>query len=180
MIGPDTLIENATGGAGKDKIIGNAAANILAGREGKDKLTGGGGRATPSCSTPSWRGRIVDTIRDFTVGQDVIRLAQKVFGALSPRRRDGGAFDAHFDYAGGVLEYNGKPVAQAHRRAGDRRRRPPGGLSPASEPACRDDFFTAFGAGRAEPLPEAGMRAICKAGIARGFAIPFQLSIGRP
>ena len=55
MIGPDTLIENATGGSGKDKIIGNDAANILSGGEGRDKLTGGGG-GDGFLLTPSWPG----------------------------------------------------------------------------------------------------------------------------
>ncbi|WP_043364601.1 M10 family metallopeptidase [Belnapia sp. F-4-1] len=37
------VIENARGGAGNDRITGNAAANTLDGRAGNDSLTGGGG-----------------------------------------------------------------------------------------------------------------------------------------
>ena len=111
MVGPGTLIENATGGAGKDKIVGNSAANILAGREGKDKLTGGGG-PDGFLFDVKLTSINLDSIRDFTVGQDVIRLAHKVFGALSLGAVTTEQFDAHFDYSGGLLEYNGKPVAK--------------------------------------------------------------------
>jgi serralysin len=38
-----SLIENATGGFGKDVIVGNAVANLLIGGAGKDKLSGDSG-----------------------------------------------------------------------------------------------------------------------------------------
>ena len=38
-----SLIENATGGSGKDTLIGNAGANLLIGGAGKDKLSGDSG-----------------------------------------------------------------------------------------------------------------------------------------
>ncbi|MBF9197746.1 M10 family metallopeptidase [Microvirga terrestris] len=41
-----SLIENAIGGTGNDKILGNQAANILEGRNGDDILTGGAGNDT--------------------------------------------------------------------------------------------------------------------------------------
>ena len=41
-----SYIENATGGAGNDTLIGNAIANILNGGAGNDTLTGGGGNDT--------------------------------------------------------------------------------------------------------------------------------------
>ena len=110
-IGPDTFIENATGGAGKDKIIGNSLANTLAGGKGKDVLTGGEGPDSFLFNAKPSSGNI-DTIRDFTVGQDIIRLAQKVFDALSPGALTAEAFDTHFDYAGGVLSYHGKAIAK--------------------------------------------------------------------
>ncbi len=110
-IGPDTLIENATGGSGKDKIIGNSLDNVLAGGKGKDVLIGGEG-ADSFVFNVKPAARNVDTIRDFTVGEDIIRLAQKVFDALSPGVLTAEAFDTHFDYAGGVLAYQGKAFAQ--------------------------------------------------------------------
>lgn len=42
-MGPSTLIENATGGGGRDTLIGNFAANRLIGNGGNDRLTGDGG-----------------------------------------------------------------------------------------------------------------------------------------
>ncbi len=119
MIGPGTLIENARGGSGKDKIIGNDAANILAGREGKDKLTGGGGGDGFLFDAKLTRAN-VDAVTDFTVGLDLICIAHKVVGALTLGVVTAEEFAAHFDYSGGLLEYDGKPVAQALRRAGDR------------------------------------------------------------
>ena len=44
VIGPDTIIENAYGGAGADTILGNSANNRLYGGAGKDILMGYGGR----------------------------------------------------------------------------------------------------------------------------------------
>ena len=41
-----SLIENATGGAGADTIIGNAADNVLSGGAGNDTISGGGGNDT--------------------------------------------------------------------------------------------------------------------------------------
>lgn len=43
MIGPGTVIENATGGDGDDVLKGNGKKNVLNGGDGKDKLSGGGG-----------------------------------------------------------------------------------------------------------------------------------------
>ena len=43
VIAYDTVIENAVGGAGLDKLIGNGAGNLLSGGASKDKLKGGGG-----------------------------------------------------------------------------------------------------------------------------------------
>lgn len=111
MIGPGTAIENAIGGAGKDKIIGNGLANVLSGGAGKDKLTGGLGPDGFQFDVKPMAGNL-DTVSDFTVGQDIIRLAREVFDALSLGAVSEAAFDAHFDYAGGVLEYHGKAVVK--------------------------------------------------------------------
>jgi hypothetical protein len=42
-IAPGSVIENATGGVANDKIIGNAAANVLTGGKGNDEIDGGEG-----------------------------------------------------------------------------------------------------------------------------------------
>ncbi|WP_068116643.1 M10 family metallopeptidase [Tropicimonas marinistellae] len=42
-ISPDTVIERAIGGAGRDLLYGNAASNALKGRDGNDELIGRGG-----------------------------------------------------------------------------------------------------------------------------------------
>jgi Ca2+-binding RTX toxin-like protein len=110
-IGPNTFIENAIGGTGKDKLVGNSLDNTLAGGKGKDDLFGGAGLDSFFFSAKPLS-RHVDTIRDFTVGQDVIRLAQKVFDALAPGAVTAEAFDTHFDYADGVLSYHGKTIAR--------------------------------------------------------------------
>lgn len=44
VIAYDTVIENATGGAGADVLIGNSAANLLLGGGGRDKIKGNKGR----------------------------------------------------------------------------------------------------------------------------------------
>jgi hypothetical protein len=42
-MGPSTIIENATGGGGDDRLIGNRMANRLIGNAGSDQLTGDAG-----------------------------------------------------------------------------------------------------------------------------------------
>lgn len=46
QIATDTMIENATGGRGNDRITGNAAANVLNGGGGADTLVGAAGNDT--------------------------------------------------------------------------------------------------------------------------------------
>ncbi|TBN42016.1 hypothetical protein EYE42_06350 [Paracoccus subflavus] len=46
QIAPGTIIEVAIGGAGGDRLIGNAASNVLDGRGGADRLEGGLGNDT--------------------------------------------------------------------------------------------------------------------------------------
>jgi Ca2+-binding RTX toxin-like protein len=45
-IGPNTMIERATGGSGNDALFGNKAQNLLSGRNGNDVLKGFGGADT--------------------------------------------------------------------------------------------------------------------------------------
>lgn len=76
-----TLIEDATGGAFDDTIIGNDADNAINGGGGNDSLTGGAG-ADSFVFESGWG---QDTIGDFELGVDVIDLAQTglVAGAVT-------------------------------------------------------------------------------------------------
>jgi Ca2+-binding RTX toxin-like protein len=91
-IGPNTIIENATGGSGNDMIIGNSSANVLNGGAGNDKIFGCGGNdiltgglgndsfyfsAAPSSTVN------VDAIIDFNAVQDRIYLSHTVFTNLA-------------------------------------------------------------------------------------------------
>ena len=42
-IGPESVIENAMGGSGSDRLYGNQSSNVLIGRAGKDVLSGASG-----------------------------------------------------------------------------------------------------------------------------------------
>jgi Peptidase M10 serralysin C terminal len=69
----NTVIENATGGSGKDTLIGNDVANILAGGNGDDKLQGGAGVDTYLFTTDPDRAKDLagwgtDIIRDSGYG----------------------------------------------------------------------------------------------------------------
>ena len=102
------VIENAIGGAGADTIFGNPVANRLIGNGGADWLSGGGGgdRLFGGPSPDTLRGgngadwltggaggdsfvfntspsaANIDTITDFNVAADRIRLENSVFAAL--------------------------------------------------------------------------------------------------
>ena len=110
-IGPDTVIENATGGSGKDKLIGNAAANVLAGGEGRDKLIGGAGGDYFLFST-KLSAKNADIIKDFVPGEDVVQLAHSLVKALDTGVVTAQEFAAHLSYDNGVLEYHGKAIAK--------------------------------------------------------------------
>jgi serralysin len=105
------VIENATGGAGNDRITGNATANWLAGGAGADTILGGRGDDTLAGgdgvdvlaggtgqdaflfdTMPTGR-RAADRITDFTPGQDVILLEDAAFQGLgAPGLLAAGAF----------------------------------------------------------------------------------------
>jgi Ca2+-binding RTX toxin-like protein len=63
------VIENALGGFGSDRLIGNAADNVLTGGFGSDTLTGGAGNDTFQDTVAGHSG---DTITDFGVGDRIV------------------------------------------------------------------------------------------------------------
>lgn len=102
--GADTLYgnggsDNLAGGTGADTLFGNDGGDRLAGGAGKDRLNGGAGAdkfifdETPVSSS-------LDTIADFTVGEDKILLDHTVFtrlvvGALpGAEYKEGGSVDS--------------------------------------------------------------------------------------
>jgi Ca2+-binding RTX toxin-like protein len=66
-------LENITGGAGNDTIAGNSQNNILNGGSGNDTFVFG----SVGMTTLTQLG--VDSISDFTVGQDKIQLSKSIF-----------------------------------------------------------------------------------------------------
>ncbi len=76
-----TTTINLTGNALRQTISGNAGANRLDGKGGNDVLTGGAGADSFQFST-ALAGNI-DTITDFNVAADTIRLQDAVFTGLS-------------------------------------------------------------------------------------------------
>jgi Ca2+-binding RTX toxin-like protein len=91
-IGPNSIIENATGGTGGDTLIGNSAANVLNGGGGNDRIFGGGGNDvliggagndsfyfnTAASSTANH-----DTLSGFYAPQDQIYLSSAIFTHLT-------------------------------------------------------------------------------------------------
>jgi serralysin len=69
-IGPQTIIENATGGSGNDVIVGNSSGNKLSGGSGNDALKGSTG----------------DDQLTGGAGDDVLWGAQDEIGSTSHRR----------------------------------------------------------------------------------------------
>lgn len=119
-IGKDTLrgIEDVVGGAGGDTIRGDGHANMFDGLNGKDSLTGGGGRDTFLFST-KLGAKNVDTITDFKHDADLIALDDAIFASIGPSLSRGeffakaGATKAHdgndriiYDKSTGRLSYD--------------------------------------------------------------------------
>lgn len=103
-IGPNSIIENATGGSGSDTLIGNASANVLNGGAGNDRLigcggndvlVGGAGNDAFYFSTALSATANRDTISGFYAPQDTIYLAHAVFTNLSA-----GAINSAFFWTG--------------------------------------------------------------------------------
>jgi hypothetical protein len=88
------VIENAIGGSGADRIIGNAVNNAISGRGGIDLLTGGLGTDTFQGTRTELNG---DVITDFSRGDRIV-IADAAVGGFS------------FSFAGGVLSYSGGSV----------------------------------------------------------------------
>jgi Ca2+-binding RTX toxin-like protein len=91
--GTDTLlnIENLRGSAYSDTLLGNIGANtlfggagndLLAGGLGNDTLTGGIGQDTFAFNSTLGAGNI-DTLTDFNVANDTIRLSKGIFTTLT-------------------------------------------------------------------------------------------------
>jgi serralysin len=69
VIARGTVIENAIGGSGADRIIGNGVANVLSGRGGSDTLTGGDGNDVFLDAIANLGG---DTITDLARGDRIV------------------------------------------------------------------------------------------------------------
>ncbi|QLB18247.1 Ig-like domain-containing protein [Mannheimia granulomatis] len=107
-----TTAKNGTGNALNNEIRGNDAGNILNGLAGNDILIGGlgadtlsGGEGQDTFVFESSLNGKVDTITDFVVGQDKIKLSATIFSAISA---DLSNIKEHlfYDTASGELSYN--------------------------------------------------------------------------
>jgi serralysin len=96
-----SLVENAITGAGADRLVGNEVHNNLSGGSGNDWFYGFGGNDVLTGGSGSdifvfasaLGPRNVDTIRDFSVPADTIRLENTYFRALThPGTLAAGAF----------------------------------------------------------------------------------------
>jgi serralysin len=81
MIGPETHIENATGGSGNDRIFGNELNNRINGNPGSNVLTGGGGADQFVFNTAL--SSTFDRVTDFAPDLDKVDLSHRIFTALS-------------------------------------------------------------------------------------------------
>ncbi|EXI62667.1 M10 family metallopeptidase C-terminal domain-containing protein [Mannheimia granulomatis] len=107
-----TTAKNGTGNALNNEIRGNDAGNTLNGLAGNDILIGGlgadtlsGGEGQDTFVFESSLNGKVDTITDFVVGQDKIKLSATIFSAISA---DLSNIKEHlfYDTASGELSYN--------------------------------------------------------------------------
>jgi len=83
------VIENATGGSGSDKLVGNRWKNVLSGGPGDDRIDGGkgsdilaGGPGADVFVFSAKPGKGRDTITDLQPGVDIIRLDRDDFARI--------------------------------------------------------------------------------------------------
>jgi uncharacterized repeat protein (TIGR02059 family) len=72
------------GGDGHDTINGGSGNDVIYGGRGKDSLTGGSGRDTFVFDTKFGKGEF-DTIKDFNLWEDTIRLENALFTEIGPK-----------------------------------------------------------------------------------------------
>ncbi|WP_134500713.1 calcium-binding protein [Microvirga pakistanensis] len=77
-----TTVINLTGSAIANTVTGNAGANLINGKGGNDILTGGAGKDSFVFDTAPSASANVDTIQDFVVVDDTIRLENAIFTGL--------------------------------------------------------------------------------------------------
>ena len=126
---------DGTGNDLANTIVGNEGANVIAGGLGNDTLTGGSGADTFLFDTALNKTANVDTVTDFTEGDDSIELDHAIFAALATGPLDPSAFHLGktavtaaqhvlYDPASGNLAYDADghggagPVLFAHLAAG--------------------------------------------------------------
>ena len=112
-----TTAINLTGNNLANTVVGNAGVNVLNGGAGTDKMTGGAGNDYFAFNTVLNATTNVDTITDFAVVNDTIRLDNAVFTSLAAGRISADAFhigtaaaDAEdrliYNQANGALSYD--------------------------------------------------------------------------
>ena len=112
-----TTAINLTGNNLANTVVGNAGVNVLNGGAGTDKMTGGAGNDYFAFNTVLNATTNVDTITDFAVVSDTIRLDNAVFTSLAAGRISADAFhigaaaaDAEdrviYNQANGALSYD--------------------------------------------------------------------------
>jgi hypothetical protein len=100
-----------------DKLVGTTGADVLIGLGGKDTLTGGKGKDAFVFNTKLSKSSNVDTIKDFSVKDDTVRLDHDIYSTLNTGKLSAGAFykgsKAHdqddriiYDSAKGALYYD--------------------------------------------------------------------------
>jgi Ca2+-binding RTX toxin-like protein len=86
MLYGSLLDDTLDGGAGNDSLLGNAGNDVLIGGSGNDTLTGGVGNDSFVFSNNASNLLVslgIDSIADFTVGQDKIQLNKSIFSNLT-------------------------------------------------------------------------------------------------
>lgn len=74
---------NGTGNTLANRITGSSGSNVLDGKAGNDWLSGGAGEDTFAFTTALSSTKNVDTINDFTSGEDTLALSKKVFAKFA-------------------------------------------------------------------------------------------------